>query len=185
MSRSAGGQDQVTWARELLASARNAQDLRQAQAILLPLELGLTLEQTASAIGRSVSMTCKLSNRRRREIAREIEPKKHKSQLRNHAYASLEQEAAALEQVLAKACEGGVVVIAQLLPTFEKALGKPLSLSTLYRICWPATAGANLPPIQRTPRTIPSGARTSKKLPTNLAQVLSTFTHQRPLRLMF
>jgi hypothetical protein len=107
---------------------------QEAQAILLPLELGLTLEQTTSAIGRSVSMTCKLRNRRRREIAREIEPKKHKSQLRNHAYASLEQEAAALDQVLAKACEADVVIIAQLLPAFEKALGKPLNLSTLYRM---------------------------------------------------
>jgi Winged helix-turn helix len=54
--------------------------------------------------------------------------------LRNHAHASLDKEAAALDQVLAKASEGGVVVIPQLRPAFEKALGKPLALSTLYRM---------------------------------------------------
>ena len=68
MARIAGGMGDLEWARSQEASARTAEDLRQAQAVLLPLELGLSLEQTASAIGRSVSMTCKLRNRRRREL---------------------------------------------------------------------------------------------------------------------
>jgi transposase len=134
MARIAGGMDELEWARERVTKARSAEDLRQAQAVLLPLELGLSLEQTASAIGRSVSMTCKLRNRRRRELAQELEPKKHKHQLRNHAHASLELEAAALDQVLAGAAKGGIVTIPQLLPAFEKALGKSLNLSTLYRM---------------------------------------------------
>jgi transposase len=134
MARTAGGMDELAWAREQVAKARSAEDLRQAQAVLLPLELGLSLEQTASAIGRSLSMTCKLRNRRRRELAQEIAPKKHKRQLRNHAHASLDKEAAALDQVLAKASEGGIVVVPQLRPALEKALGKSLHLSTLYRM---------------------------------------------------
>ncbi len=134
MARIAGGMGDLEWAREQVVKARSAEDLRQAQAVLLPLELGLSLEQTASAIGRSVSMTCKLRNRRRRELAKEIEPKKNKRQLRNHAHASLEQEAAALDQVLANASTGGIVIIPRLLPAFEAALGKKLNLSTLYRM---------------------------------------------------
>lgn len=134
MARLAGGSSELAWAREQIVKARSADDLRQAQAVLLPLELGLSLEQTASAIGRSVSMTCKLRNRRRRELAQEIEPKKHKRQLRNHAHASLEQEAAALDQVLTDASSGGIVIIPRLLPAFEAALGKKLNLSTLYRM---------------------------------------------------
>ena len=133
MARIAGGMDELEWARERVTKARSAEDLRQAQAVLLPLELGLSLEQTASAIGRSVSMTCKLRNRRRRELAQELEPKKHKHQLRNHAHASLELEAAALDQVLAGAAKGGIVIIPQLLPAFEKALGKSLNLA--YPVC--------------------------------------------------
>ena len=109
MARIAGGMGDLEWARSQVANARTAEDLRQAQAVLLPLELGLSLGQTASAIGRSVSMTCKLRNRRRREFAQELEPKKHKRQLRNHAHA-------------------------RLLPAFKAALGKNLSLSTLYRM---------------------------------------------------
>ena len=134
MARLAGGVGELQWAREKVASARSAEELRQAQAVLLPLELGLSLEQTASAIGRSVSMTCKLRNRRRRELAQKLEPKKHKRQLRNHAHASLDKEAAALDHVLAEACGGGVVIIPWLLPAFEAALGKSLNLSTLYRM---------------------------------------------------
>lgn len=134
MARRASGVSDLDWARGQLACARSAEALRQAQAVLLPLELGLSLEQTAKAIGRSVSMTCKLRNRRRRELAKEIEPKRRKKDLRNHAHASLEQEAAALDQVLAKAGSGGVVVIPRLLPAMEKALGKSLNLSTLYRM---------------------------------------------------
>lgn len=134
MARLAGGIDELAWAREQVVKARSAEELRQAQAVLLPLELGLSLEQTASAIGRSVSMTCKLRNRRRRELAQEIEPKKHKRQLRNHAHASLAHEAAALDQVLADASGGAIVIIPWLLPAFEAALGKSLNLSTLYRM---------------------------------------------------
>ena len=49
MARIAGGMDELEWARERVTKARSAEDLRQAQAVLLPLELGLSLEQTASA----------------------------------------------------------------------------------------------------------------------------------------
>lgn len=43
-----------------MKAARSAAQLRAAQAVLLPLELGLTLEQTARAIGRSIGATCRM-----------------------------------------------------------------------------------------------------------------------------
>ena len=134
MARTAGGVKDLAWAREQVAKARSADALRQAQAILLPLELGLSLQQTAVAIGRSVSLTCKLRNRRRRERAKEIPVKKSKRELRNRAAATLEREAALLDQVLAEASTGGVVAIPSLKPAFEKALGREIALSTLYRV---------------------------------------------------
>jgi hypothetical protein len=63
MARKAGGADQVASARELLRTAKTADELRTAQAVLLPLELGLSLELTAKAIGRSVGATCNLRTR--------------------------------------------------------------------------------------------------------------------------
>ena len=134
MARKAGGGDELEWAREHVLTARTADDLRQAQAILLPLELGLSLQQTALAIGRSVSLTCKLRNRRRREQAQEIPRKKNKRDLRNRAAATLAQEAALLDQVLIGSSDGGVVVIPRLKPAFEQALGRSIASSTLYRI---------------------------------------------------
>lgn len=133
MARTAGGEGQLEWARGLLAQAKTANELRQAQAILLPLELGLNLEQTALAIGRSVSATCKLRNRPRREATGELVPKQRKAALRNRAAASLARESVILEGLLQDAAQGGVVVIPRLLPAYEKALGKPVALSTLYR----------------------------------------------------
>jgi len=97
MARTAGGGKDLAWAREQVAKAHSADELRQAQAILLPLELGLSLEQTALAIGRSVSLTCKLRNRKRRERANEIPVRKSKRELRNRAAATLVQEAALLD----------------------------------------------------------------------------------------
>ena len=133
MARIAGGEEQLEWAREALANAKTADELRRAQAIVLPLELGLSLEQTAFAIGRSVSSTCKLRNRPRREAAGEIATRKGKRELRNRAAVSLERESAILDEVLQEAAQAGVVVIPALKPAFEQALGKKVALSTLYR----------------------------------------------------
>ena len=134
MARKARGEKDLAWAREIVATARSVDELRHAQAILLPLELGLSLEQTALAIGRSISLTCKLRNRKRRERANEIPVKKQKRELRNRATTTLTREAALLDQVLAEAASGGVVVVPRLKPAFEEALGRKIALSTLYRM---------------------------------------------------
>ncbi len=44
MARKAGGADQLEWARGLLRTAKTADELRVAQAVVLPLELGLSLQ---------------------------------------------------------------------------------------------------------------------------------------------
>ena len=66
-----------------------------------------------------MNLTCKLRNRRRRERAKEIPVKKRKRALRNRAVSTLEPEAAVLDQVLAGAGRGGIVVIPSLNPAFE------------------------------------------------------------------
>ena len=60
MARPASGTDQIEAARASLKNAITADQLRAAQSVLLPLELGLSLVQTAQAIGRSVGATCKM-----------------------------------------------------------------------------------------------------------------------------
>ena len=61
MARPASGEEHLELARNAVRIAKTADELRSTQALLLPLESGLSLEQTASAIGRSKGKTCTLS----------------------------------------------------------------------------------------------------------------------------
>lgn len=134
MARKPSGSDQVAGARELLRSAKTAEELRTAQAVLLPLELGLSLEQTAKAIGRSVGATCTLRTRYCKIARHEREAPRSKRMLRNRANATLEREAQILDEVLKGAMRGGVVVVPPLREQIAQRLGKPVALSTIYRM---------------------------------------------------
>jgi Winged helix-turn helix len=121
-------------AKASLKGAKTADQLRAAQAVLLPLELGLTLEQTALAIGRSVGATCRMRTTYCAVASGKRAPAQPKSALRNRAKATLEQEAAALDKVLHDAHLGGVVIIPRVKSLIEKELGKTMALSGLYRM---------------------------------------------------
>ncbi len=135
MARRPGGASQVEAVRELLHSARTAEELRQAQAVLLPLELGLSLQQTAQAIGRSVAVTCRMRTRLLAICEGSQTAPRSKRDLRNHAKLTLEQEARLLDDVLSQARHGGTSqTAAQLRPLVEQRLGRTIALSTLYRM---------------------------------------------------
>jgi len=134
MARTASGAEHLQAARELLHSARTAEQMRQAQAVLLPLELGLSLEQTATAIGRSVGATCNMRMRFMAVCEGRRGTPRSKHELRNRATATLEREAKILDEVLRGAADGAVLVVPQLKPQIEARLGKPLALSSVYRM---------------------------------------------------
>lgn len=134
MARKASGVDQVAAARELLRTVKTAGELRTAQAVLLPLELGLSLEQTAQAIGRSVGATCNLRTRYCTVARHERAAPRPKRELRNRATATLEREAQILDEVLDGAMRGGVVVVPPLRDKVAERLGKPVALSTIDRM---------------------------------------------------
>lgn len=110
MARKPGGTDQLKAAKVLLKQAKTADELRAAQAIVLPLELGLSLEQTAVAIGRSVGITCTMRTGFARVLGGEKKAARSKRELRNRAKASLEKESQILDEVLNMAATGGVVI---------------------------------------------------------------------------
>jgi hypothetical protein len=58
MARSASGIEQIEAALLSMKLATSADELLITQAVLLPLQLGLKLHETAQAIGRSVGATC-------------------------------------------------------------------------------------------------------------------------------
>ncbi|MGH8655074.1 MAG: helix-turn-helix domain-containing protein, partial [Gammaproteobacteria bacterium] len=63
MARPASGQEVLVQAKEAIAKAHTVEELRQAQAVVLPLAYGLSIPQTAEAIGVSVGWACRLRRR--------------------------------------------------------------------------------------------------------------------------
>jgi transposase len=124
----------VKAARQLLRTAKTPEQLRQAQAVLLPLELGLSMRQTADAIGRSAGTTCTMRTRFMAVRQGQRPAARRKSDLRNRAKASLQQEARALDEVMTGAGQGQVLVIPHLKPLIEQRLGTTLALSSVYRM---------------------------------------------------
>ena len=111
-------------AREALRKAKTADELRAAQAVVLPLKLGLSIAQTAIAIGRSVGVTCTMRTHYSRIARQEAVPPVSKQQLRNRARLSLEEESAMLDEVLEQATQGGVVIVPPPQEKFAEKLGK-------------------------------------------------------------
>lgn len=134
MARTASGTEHVEAAYALLHGAKTADELRLAQAVLLPLEWGLSIEQTAQIIGRSPGTTCTMRTRFAKVASGHAEAPRSKRDLRNRAHAELTREAEILDEVLAQATAGGVVTIPHIKPAIEQRLGKSIALSTVYRM---------------------------------------------------
>lgn len=134
MARTAGGKEHLKAARELLKNAKTVEELRLAQSVLLPLELGLSIAQTAAAIGRSIGATCTMRTRFAKVASGKMQAPRSKRQLRNRAKTDKETERRILDEVLPDAATGGVVVIPRFKAAIEAKLGKSLSLSSVYRM---------------------------------------------------
>lgn len=134
MARPINGVEHIEEARRAVIEAKAVEDLRAAQSVLLPLEFGLNLEQTALAIGRSKGYTSVIRNRYCKIVSNEQLPPRSKRSLRNRAYLTKEQEQDLLKQVFAEAEQGGVLVIPPLHEAVCKQPGQTISLSTVYRL---------------------------------------------------
>jgi transposase len=133
MARPATGREFVETAKARIASAKTVDALRAAQALLLPLEFGLSLEQTAVIIGLSKSRTGKLRTRFQR-IECGVEQAKTKKGLRNHARMSLDEEVKFLAPFITKAQDSGVLPIPELKAELERHTGRKASMSTVYQL---------------------------------------------------
>ena len=102
-----------------------------AQALLLSLKFGLSLDDTSVAVGRSKSWTLRLRKRFGR-IQSGQEQSKIKQGLRNRARMTLEEEAVILALFLEQAKEGGVIVMPLLRAKLEHAVERSLAVSTVY-----------------------------------------------------
>ena len=131
MARPARGHEFVDAAITQVAQAKTISELRMAQALLMPLKFGLSLDDTSVALGLSKSWTLRLRKRFGRIRSGQEQPKTKKG-LRNRARMTLEEEADVLAPYLEQAKQGGVIVVPPLKATLESAVGRSLALSTVY-----------------------------------------------------
>ncbi len=133
MARIARGSEVLGMGLEMIAAARTVEELRQAQAVVLPLQFGLSLEQTAQAIGRSVVWTCTLRNR---FLAGETvaDGQRQRRGGRRRQNMTRAQEQAALAPYLERSRNGGMLVVGQIKRELEAKLGRTMALSSVYNL---------------------------------------------------
>ena len=161
MARIARGEEVVDSAMQAIANAVTVEQLRQAQAVVLPLRFAMSLEQTAEATGLSIGWVSKQRNRfiQGKPVGDGTVPARGGRRRQNF---SLEEEAALLKPFLEQAREGGILVVGQIKPHLEAALGRPMSLSSVYTLLhrhdW-----RKLAPDKRHPQSDPEAQEEWKK----------------------
>jgi transposase len=161
MARTARGADVLEMAQEMIVRAKTIEELRQAQAVVLPLAHGLSIEQTAKAIGRSVAWTCRLRNR---FLAGETvgDGQRQRPGGRRRQNLSIERETEVLAPFLDRAQNGGILVVPQIKAELEAALGRTMALSSVYNLLH-RHGWRKLAPDKRHPQSDPVAQEAWKK----------------------
>lgn len=133
MARIARGEEVVDSAMQVIANAVTVEQLRQAQAVVLPLRFAMSLEQTAAVTGLSIGWVSKQRNRfiQGKVLGDGTVPARGGRRRQNF---TLEEETAVLKPFLEQAREGGILVVGQIKHHLEEALGRPMSLSSVYTL---------------------------------------------------
>jgi transposase len=131
MARVAGGKEALVKAKELLAKAKTADELRHAQAVVLPLEFGYTLEHTARIIGVSAGYAGRL----RAAFIRHGGVKKLKPHGgRRRENMTKKEEADFLAPFFEKAATGGILVVGEIKQALDERLGRHTALASAYNL---------------------------------------------------
>jgi len=123
----------VAQAQALAIEAETLEDLRCAQAVLLPALLDATLEDTAAALGVGRATVARLQGLLRRRVAKPTEARPNWGG-RRRASMSIEQEREFLAPWTKQAEEGGVLVVSPLRAALAQELGHPVAASVVYRM---------------------------------------------------
>ena len=133
MARLAQGHEHLETAIKSAATATTIAELRMAQALLMPLQFGLSLDDTSVALGISKSWVVRL-RKRFRCLESGTEQPKTKKGMRNRARMSLAEEAALLAPFIEQARLGGVVIVPPLKVRLEERLGRTIGQTTVYTL---------------------------------------------------
>ncbi len=133
MARKASGKEVLAKAKELLAKAKTVEEMRQAQAVILPLEHGFTMEQVALTLGISKGWACKLRVRFIKSGGIRDE-QKTKPGGRRRENMSREEEAAFLAPYFEMAAQGGILMVSEIKQALDARLGRKTALASTYNL---------------------------------------------------
>lgn len=177
MSRPASGDQEVlSRARALIATAQTVEQLRQAQAVVLPLDHALSLSDTARAIGVSTGWACQL---RRRFIHGQTVGAADAPTAggRRRENMTVQQEYEFLAPFLEQAASGGVLVVGQIKTALDQRLGREVSLASVYNLLhrhnW-----RKLAPDKRHPQSDPLAQQEWKKNSPKSSPISGTTGHR-------
>lgn len=134
MSRPASGDEAALInAREAIAAAQTVEQLRQAQAVVLPLDYAMSLADTAQIIGVSPGWACQL---RKRFMRGQVvgSPDSPTPGGRKRENMSVAEEREFLAPFLESAATGGVLVVGQIKAALDKRLGRKVALASAYNL---------------------------------------------------
>lgn len=125
--------EMVARARVVVARTKDVESLRMAQAVLLPAEGNLTLEQTARVLGVGRATVVRLQHRFRQQGGIDLQPHPGWGG-RRRALLSVQKEQAFLSGWKGQAERGELVVISPLQAALSEQLGRPVRASVVYRL---------------------------------------------------
>jgi transposase len=131
MARLPRGKEILPKARQQLAKTNDANELRVLQAVVFPLLNGMSIQETAFAVGRSPRWVTMARN----GYIRESESKRSKTPaIRNHAHMSLTEEKEFLAPFLERARCGGMLVVNEIHRAMQEHLGRKVALASAYNL---------------------------------------------------
>jgi transposase len=117
-------------AMEAAEKAKTSDDLRMAQAVLIPGLLDIPDRITGRIIGRSRGTVVQL----RKKFSTFKRSQERNWGGRRSGYMTVEQERQFLSQFLEQASHGGILVVSEIQRAFEALVGRKVAQSTIYRM---------------------------------------------------
>lgn len=116
-----------------MLNARSVEELRQAQAVIMPLEYGFSMDQVAATLGISKGWACQLRMRfiRSGGLPAETKPKRGGRRREN---MSKEEEAAFLAPFFDKAARGGILIVSEIKRALDERMGRETALASTYNL---------------------------------------------------
>lgn len=133
MGRRARGREVLERAKKALTTARTVSELRQAQALILPLEFGHSLEETAAILGVSKGWACNLRQQFINMSEGDVRKKAGRGG-RRRENLSYEEEKAFLAPFLEKAASGGILIVGEIKLALDERLGRKTALASTYNL---------------------------------------------------